>query len=84
MLITIGAMTIVEKGGMACGYRRLSAGPRPPHVRRGGMTSGIWLIGVGVLDAGVADPSVAASTITTRGRCVVILSGIIMLMRGIR
>jgi hypothetical protein len=81
VLITIGAMTIVEKGGMACGYRWRSAGPQ--HVRRGGMTTGIWLIGLGVWML-VSQIHLWGLDYHNSWPLVVILSGVIMLMRGIR
>jgi hypothetical protein len=52
-------------------------------VRRGGMTSGIWLIGLGVWML-VSQIHLWGLDYHNSWPLVVILSGVVMLMRGIR
>jgi hypothetical protein len=83
VLIALGAVTIVEKGGIVCGYRRPSDSAPRPHARRGGMTTGIWLIGLGVWML-VSQIHLWGLDYHNSWPLVVILSGVVMLMRGIR
>lgn len=83
VLITLGVLTLVEKGGFACGYRpRTVDGRRRPHRGRGGI-SGLWLIGLGAWML-ISQMHLWGFTFQTSWPLIVILSGIMLLVRGIR
>jgi len=83
VLITLGVLTLTQKGGLVCGYRpRAADGRRRPHRARGG-ASGVWLIGLGAWML-ISQMHLWGFTFATSWPLVIILSGIMMLIRGIR
>jgi len=84
VLITLGSLIVLEKGAVVYGYReRLETGERKMRVRRRGATSGFWLIGVGVWML-VSQLHVFGLSYGTSWPLFIILSGVIMVMRGVR
>jgi len=85
VLITLGAVTMVERGGVVCGYRGRPADDlrTGPHRRRGGSIAGLWLMGLGLWML-VSQIHLWGLDYHNSWPLVVILSGVIMLVRGIR
>jgi LiaI-LiaF-like transmembrane region len=84
VLMTLGGLMLVEKGGVYAGYHRpLPDGARPPLRRRGGVTSGLWLMGLGVWML-VSQLHLWGFDFHNSWPLVVILSGVIILVRGLR
>jgi hypothetical protein len=84
-LIVLGMLMLVENGGFACGRReRLSDGTVQMNVRkRGGLTGGLWLLGVGCWML-VSQLHVFGLDYHTSWPLLIVLSGTIMLVRGMR
>jgi len=82
VLISLGAVTLVEKGGFAC-RARSADGTREPLRWSGGLTSGVWLIGIGLWLL-VSQTHLWGLGFHNSWPLVVILSGVMMLLRGIR
>ena len=84
VLITLGALMVVEKGGVFCGYhRRLPDGSRPRLRRRGGSTGGLWLIGIGLWMV-ISQIHLWGLDYHNSWPLFIILSGLMLLVRGIR
>jgi hypothetical protein len=84
VLITLGALMIVEKGGVFHGYhQRLRDGARPRLRRRGGSTGGLWLIGIGLWMV-ISQIHLWGFDYHNSWPLFIILSGLLLLVRGIR
>jgi hypothetical protein len=85
VLITIGALMIVEKGGVVCGSReRTPDDDRPVRARRrGDGTGGLWMMGLGIWML-ISQTHLWGLDFHNSWPLVVILSGVIMLVKGIR
>jgi len=85
VLITLGTLILIEKGAVVAGCRERSADgtPRLRLRRRGGSTAGLWLIGIGVWMM-VSQLHLWGLSYGTSWPLFLILSGIVLLVRGIR
>jgi len=84
-LIILGMVVLVENGGFVCGRREtLPDGTTRTNVRRGdGFAGGLWLLGLGCWML-VSQLHLFGLEYRTSWPLLVILSGIIMLVRGTR
>jgi len=84
-LIVLGSLMLAENGGFVYGCReRLADGTSRPNLRkRGGLTGGLWLVGVGCWML-VSQLHVFGLDYHTSWPLLIILSGTIMLVRGVR
>lgn len=84
-LIILGTMMLVENGAFVCGRREtLPDGTKRMRSRRAGArTGGLWLIGVGCWML-VSQLHVFGLDFGTSWPLLIILSGTIMLVRGVR
>ena len=84
-LIVLGSLMLAENGGLVYGRReRLADGTSRMHLRkRGGLTGGLWLVGVGCWML-VSQLHVFGLDYGTSWPLLIILSGTIMLVRGVR
>jgi hypothetical protein len=84
-LIFLGMLMLVDKGAFACGRReKLPDGTFRMHTRRGGgLTGGLWLLGVGCWML-VSQLHAFGLDYHTSWPLLIILSGTIMLVRGVR
>jgi LiaI-LiaF-like transmembrane region len=84
-LIILGMLMLVEDGGFVCGRReRLADGSARTNLRKGGgLTGGLWLLGVGCWML-VSQLHVFGLEYGTSWPLLIILSGAIMLVRGVR
>jgi hypothetical protein len=82
VLIFLGVVTMTDKGGIFCGDRR-PGGRRRSHGVGGRGASGLWLIGIGVWML-ISQMHLWGFTYATSWPLIVILSGIVLLGRGIR
>jgi hypothetical protein len=84
-LIILGTLVLVENGGFVCGRREtLPDGTHKMNVRRrGGLTGGLWLLGVGCWML-VSQLHLFGLDYHTSWPLLIVLSGIIMLVRGTR
>ena len=80
MLITLGVLALTGKGGIPWGYRRRA--PRRPYRARGA-ASGLWLIGLGLWML-ISQMHLWGFTYATSWPLILILSGVMLLLRGIR
>jgi hypothetical protein len=83
LLITLGT-AMLDRGPSACGHRASAAddaGPR--RRRRDGATGGIWLIGVGAWML-VSQTHIFGLTYHNSWPLFIVLSGIIMVIRGFK
>ncbi len=85
ILITIGATMVLDRSAIVCGHRRstIEGDTRPRRRRRGGATSGIWMIGMGAWML-VAQNHIFGLTYHNSWPLFIVLSGIIMVIRGVR
>jgi hypothetical protein len=85
VLITLGALTMVEKGGVVFAYRGrpVDGLRRTAHRRRGGSLAGLWLMGLGLWML-VSQIHLWGLDFHNSWPLIVILSGVIVLVRGIR
>jgi hypothetical protein len=82
-LITLGSVTIVEKGGFVYGYRGRRADSARRLRPRGGLSGGVWMIGIGVWML-VSQTHLFGLDYHNSWPLFIILSGIMMLIRGVR
>jgi hypothetical protein len=84
VLITMGASMTLGRSAVVCDYRG-SRGDHDgrPHRRRGGATSGIWLIGIGVWML-VSQNGLFGLTFHNSWPLLIIFGGIIMVIRGFK
>jgi hypothetical protein len=84
-LIILGMLMLVDKGAFVCGRReRMLDGTTRMNVRkRGGLTGGLWLLGVGCWML-VSQLHVFGLDYHTSWPLLIVLSGTIMLARGVR
>ena len=84
-LIVLGSLMLAENGGLVYGRReRLPDGTSQTRLRkRGGLTGGLWLVGVGCWML-VSQLHVFGLDYHTSWPLLIILSGTIMLARGVR
>lgn len=84
-LIILGMLMLVNNGAFVCGRReRMPDGTLHMNVRkRGGLTGGLWLLGVGCWML-VSQLHVFGLDYHTSWPLLIILSGTIMLARGVR
>jgi hypothetical protein len=80
MLITLGVLTVTGSGGIPWGHCRRAA--RRPYRVRGG-ASGLWLIGLGIWML-ISQMHLWGFTYATSWPLILILSGVMLLVRGIR
>jgi cell wall-active antibiotic response 4TMS protein YvqF len=85
VLITLGALIMVEKGGIVYGCRRRGDdGTRRMRVRqRGGAIPGLWLMGLGTWML-ISQLHLWGLDFHNSWPLLLILSGVMMLVRGIR
>ena len=84
VLITMGAMIAVEKGGFVYAFRGRHEDRRRVRVRpRGGPGAGLWLMGVGTWML-ISQLHLWGFDFHNSWPLLVILSGVMMLVRGIR
>jgi cell wall-active antibiotic response 4TMS protein YvqF len=84
VLIGIGATMTLGRSAFVFDARRLRDGEaRRRHRRRGGPTSGIWLIGVGVWML-VSQNSLFGLNFHNSWPLLIIFGGIIMVIRGLK
>lgn len=85
VLITLGSLMVVEKGGVVYGYRErtVEGGPRMRVRQRGGATGGLWLIGIGAWMM-LAQTHLFGLDYHNSWPLFIIMSGIIVLIRGLR
>ena len=85
VLITLGSLMVAEKGGVVYGYRErtLDGGRRMRLRHPGGATGGLWLIGIGGWMM-LAQTHLFGLDYHNSWPLFIILSGIIVLIRGIR
>ena len=85
VLIGIGATMTLGRSAFVCDYPgpRGGRGYRTGHRRRGGPTSGIWLIGVGVWML-VSQNSLFGLNFHNSWPLLIIFGGIIMVIRGFK
>ena len=85
VLITLGALIVVEKGGFVYGCRGRGDDGRPRMRlrRRGGTTGGLWLIGIGAWLMLVQTHAFGLDSHNS-WPIFIIMSGIVMLIRGVR
>jgi hypothetical protein len=85
MLMVLGALIIFEKGGFVYGRRERTAEGRPRMRlrRRGGVTGGVWLIGIGAWML-AAQTHLFGLDFHNSWPLFIVLSGIMMLIRGVR
>jgi hypothetical protein len=85
VLITLGSLMIVEKGGVVYGFRECTAdgGRRMRTRQRGGITGGLWLIGVGVWLL-ISQTHLFGLDFHNSWPLFIILGGVMMLIRGVR
>jgi len=85
VLITLGALIVVEKGGFVYGYRGRGEDGRPRMRarKRGGAMSGLWLIGIGAWMMLVQTHAFGLNY-HNAWPILIIMSGIGMLVRGVR
>ena len=85
ILISIGAGMVLGRSPIIANYRRgpLEGETRRRHRRRGGPTSGIWLIGIGAWML-VAQNHIFGLTYHNSWPLFIILSGIMMVIRGFK
>jgi hypothetical protein len=84
-LIVLGSLMLAENGGLVYGRReRLPDGTSRTNLRKGGgLTGGLWLVGVGCWML-VSQLHVFGLDYHTSWPLLIILSGTIMLVRGVR
>ena len=84
-LITLGASMTLGRSALVCDARRLQGDgeSRPRHRRRGGATSGIWLMGVGVWLL-LSQNGLFGLSFHNSWPLLIILGGIIMVIRGFK
>jgi len=84
-LIILGMLMLIGDGGFVYGRReRLADGTARMNVRkRGGLTGGLWLVGVGCWML-VSQLHLFGLDYHTSWPLLIILSGTIMLLRGVR
>jgi hypothetical protein len=85
VLMTLGALMVVEKGGVVYGYRERGddGRPRMRSRKRGGTTGGLWLIGIGAWLMLVQTHAFGLDSHNS-WPIFIIMSGIVMLIRGVR
>lgn len=84
ILIALGTSIVLDKGGFVAGYHgRRHGGARVHLRRRGGAASGVWLIGVGGWML-LSQAHWFGLTFHTSWPILVILSGVMIVIRGIR
>jgi hypothetical protein len=85
VLIAIGASMVVERSAFVVGRRVTFAdgGRRPRLRRRGGPSSGIWLIGIGLWMA-MSQNHVFGLSYHNSWPLLIVLSGILMVIRGFK
>lgn len=85
VLIAIGTSTILGRSAIVVGHREctVTGDSRPRRRRRGGATSGLWLIGVGAWMI-VAQTHVFGLSYHNSWPLFIVLSGIIMVIRGFK
>jgi cell wall-active antibiotic response 4TMS protein YvqF len=81
VLIAIGSLMVIEKGGVYYGRRQRIEGE--PVRPRGGATGGLWLIGIGAWMI-LAQTHAFGLDFHNSWPLFIILSGLMMLIRGIR
>jgi len=84
-LIILGMLVLVENGAFVCGRReRTSDGTTRTNARQGGgLAGGLWLLGVGCWML-VSQLHLFGLDYHTSWPLLIVLSGIIMLVRGAR
>ena len=84
VLIVLGALIAVEKGGFVNGYRRRDDAGRRMRVRpRGGPGAGLWLMGIGTWML-VSQIHLWGFDFHNSWPLLVILSGVMLLVRGMQ
>lgn len=85
VLITIGTLMLIEKRGFLFGrcWRTADGQPDMRRRRRGGVTGGIWLIGIGGVML-LAQTHAFGLDAHNSWPLFIVLSGLIMLIRGVR
>jgi hypothetical protein len=85
VLIAIGSTMVLDRSAVVAGYRGACVVPmgRRLHRRRGGATSGLWLIGVGAWML-VAQNHLFGLSFHNSWPLFIVLGGIISVMRGLR
>ena len=84
VLIAMGAAILVEQRNLVCGSRPATDGGEEPRAsRRGAGTGGLWLMGIGVWLL-VSQLHLWGLNFQNSWPLIVILSGAIMLVKGIR
>lgn len=83
VLITMGAMIMVEKSGIVGGYRARPADGLGQPRRPGGSIPGLWQMGLGVWML-LSQTHVWGLDFQNSWPLIVILGGVIMLGKGIR
>lgn len=84
VLISLGALIAAEKGGFVSGYRGRDEAGRRTRVRpRGGPGAGLWMMGIGTWML-VSQIHLWGFDFHTSWPLLVILSGVMLLVRGVR
>jgi hypothetical protein len=85
VLITIGASMVLGRSACVMGHRActVEGDTRPRLRRRGGPTSGIWLIGIGAWML-VSQNHVFGLTYHNSWPLFIVLSGIMLVIRGFK
>ena len=85
VLMTLGTVIVVEKGALVCGVRERTADGQPQVRlrRRGGATPGLWLIGIGAWML-ISQVHLFGLDYHNSWPLIVILSGIVLLIRGVQ
>ena len=84
VLITLGASMTLGNSAFVCGTRRgRDAESRGRHRRRGGATSGIWLMGVGVWLL-LSQNGLFGLSFHNSWPLLIILGGVITVIRGFK
>jgi hypothetical protein len=84
VMITIGTAMLLDRSPLVFGCRRRALNDgRHLHIRRGGASSGIWLIGVGCWLL-VAQNHVFGLNFHNSWPLFIVLSGIVTVIRGLK
>ena len=85
VVIAVGASMVLGRSAIVIGHREstVKGDSRPRLRRRGGATSGIWVLGVGAWML-VAQTHVFGLTYHNSWPLFIVLSGIIMVIRGFK
>ena len=85
IMIALGALMVMDKGALVYGYRRrtVEGAPRMRLRHRGGRSGGVWLIGIGCWML-VSQLHLFGLDYHNSWPLFIIVSGVIMLIKGLR